>query len=258
MSSVVRWVSGPDQVGRVAIVSAQTASTLWPGRDPIGQHIRLGDKGDPRETVVGVVADTRYRELGANRETVYRPHAQAGIAPFALAVRTRGDPAVMVAAIRRAVQEAGADVRLSGLVAATTLEAPILARFRFTALLLTAVAGAALVLAIAGLYGAITTMVERRRHEIGIRIALGALPGAIASLIARQGLLLTAAGTALGSAVALAGTRLLSALLYGVGPTDPATMVGVIVLLLLVAIAACAIPVRRAVRVDPLTAISKE
>jgi putative ABC transport system permease protein len=164
----------------------------------------------------------------------------------------------MVAAIRRAVQEAGADVRLSGLVAATTLEAPILARFRFTALLLTAVAGAALVLAIAGLYGAITTMVERRRHEIGIRIALGALPGAIASLIARQGLLLTAAGTALGSAVALAGTRLLSALLYGVGPTDPATMVGVIVLLLLVAIAACAIPVRRAVRVDPLTAISKE
>ena len=227
----------------MAIVSAQTASELWPGRDPIGQRIRLGDKGDPWETVVGLVANTRYRELSADRETVYRPQAQAGIAPFALAVRTRGDPTGPVAMIRRAVNNAGTDVRLSGLVPAATLEAPILARFRFTALLLTAVAVAALILAIAGLYGAIATMVEQRRQEIGIRIALGALPGSIASLIARQGLLLTAAGMALGSAMAWAGTRLLSALLYGVGPTDPATMVGAIVLLLLIAVAACAIPV---------------
>ena len=167
-----------------------------------------------------------------------------GIAPFALAVRTGGDPAVMVVANRRAVNEAGGGRATVGDRRDSTLEAPILARFRFTALLLTAVAVAALVLAIKCFYGAITTNGPTRRQEIaGIRVALGALPGAIASLIARQGLLLTAAGVALGSAVAWAGTRLLSALLYGIGPTDPATMVGAIVLLGPVAIVACAIPV---------------
>jgi predicted permease len=241
----------------VAIVSARVASTLWPGRDPIGQRIRLGDVEDPWETVVGVVADTRYRDLLAARGTVYRPHGQAGIPAFALAVRTVGDPGGVAATVGRVINGAP-DARISGLVPVSTLAAPILARFRFAALLLSAVATAAILLALAGLYGTMASLVERRRHEIGVRIALGALPQRVAALIVHQGVRLAVGGIVLGACAASVGTRLLTSLLYGVTPMDPLTLFGVACLLVIVVICACWSPTRRAIRVDPISVIRTE
>ena len=138
------------------------------------------------------------------------------------------------------------------------LAAPVLASSRFAALLLSFVALAALVLAVAGLYGALAALVESRRRELGIRLALGAVPRVLAQVVVRQGAVLTLSGSAIGVLLAFLGTRVLRGLLYGVTPTDPVAFVLVIILMAVVSIVASLVPARRATRVDVLTVMRAE
>ena len=242
----------------VAIVSAGLARRLWPGRDPVGQQIRLGTATDPWITVVGVVGDSRYRDLQTMRPTIYLAEAQAGIGPLQLIVRTKGTPEAMVSTIQRVVHETEPRLGLAALVPILTLAAPVLAGTRFATLLLSFVAAAGLVLAVAGLYGALAALVELRRRELGIRLALGALPKRLARGVVRQGLVLTAWGSTFGVLIALLGTRVLRGLLYGVTPTDPLTFTVVVLAMISVSILACFVPARRATQVDLLTVMRPE
>ena len=242
----------------VAIVSAGLARRLWPGHDAVGQRIRLGTAQDPWFTVVGIVGDSRYRDLQATRPTIYLADAQAGISALTLAVRTRGDPDAMLATIRRVVHETEPRLGIAGLVPIMSLASPILARSRFAALLLSFAALASLVLAVAGLYGALAALVESRRREMGIRLALGAVPRVLAQAVVERGVVLTIGGSLIGVLLAFLGTRVLSGLLYDVSPTDPVTFALVVAVMASVSILACVAPARRATKVNVLTVMRIE
>lgn len=246
---------------RVAIVSDAVARHTWPGENPIGKRIKLGAPDGPGEwhTVVGVVEVTRYRALADPMPSIYLPSRQfAGPVPMNLAVRTRTDPAAVVPQIRRALQEIHADWVLTGGGSIRQLMAAPLARPRFSAFTLGAFAALTLLLAAVGLYGVLVATVRQRTREIGIRLALGARAGAVARGVARQGVLLVAVAIPLGLAAALAASRLLGSLLFGVSPTDPLTLAVVSALLLAVALLASWLPARRAARTDPLLALREE
>ena len=239
----------------VAIVSASVARKTWPGGDPIGRRIKLGaaDGRGPWMTVIGVAAETRYRDLTTTRPTLYLPAKQfAGPVPMTLAVRTRADAGDLRAAIRgaladahpalRVVTEASLDERLS---------AP-LARPRFGAVLFGTFAVITLVLCVIGIYGAIAATVRERQLEFGIRLALGERPASIRARILRVGGMLTLGGAVLGVVGALIGTRLLQTLLFGVSAVDPLTYATVVVTVVGVAAVACWVPAQRAARVNPI------
>jgi len=232
----------------VAIVSAELARLLWPGRAPLEQRIRISDVW---YQVIGVATDTHYREIGSARPTVYVPESQTGLVPAYLLVRTRGRPEQSIAAIRRVILESGPNLIVPQIVPMSVLMDTPLARPRFMALLLGALAGAALVLAAAGLYGVLGTFVEERRREIGIRVAVGASRRMIIAYVLRQGLTLAAAGVVLGTALALAGAHTLRMLLFGVTPVDPLSYTIAVAVFLGMALAACAVPAMRALRIDP-------
>ena len=204
-----RIFSGDDRNGGnwVAVVSAGLARHLWPGRDALGQRIRLGTPQDPWITIVGVVGDSRYRDLQATRPTIYLAEAQAGISALVLAVRTRGEPDAMVSTIRRVVHATEPELAIAGLVPILTLATPILASSRFAALLLSFAAIASLVLAVAGLYGALAALVESHRREMGIRLALGAMPRVLAQSVVQRGGMLTIYGSTIGVLLAFLGTK---------------------------------------------------
>jgi putative ABC transport system permease protein len=245
----------------VAIVSEAVARRTWPGEDPLGKRVKLGgpDSPMPWHTVVGVAAETRYRELVEPRPSIYIPIRQfGGPVPMSLGVRTEVDPAAVIPALRSALREVEPGLLLvEAMPLARLLDAP-LAGPRFSAALLGVFATLALVLASVGIYGVMAAWVRQRQHEIGVRMALGAAAPDIRRLVLGQGLLLALAGAGIGVVAALAGTRLLAALLFGVSPTDPLTFAGVASVLLLVALAACYLPARRAARVDPMTSLRAE
>ena len=244
----------------VVIVNQTLAQKYFPGEDPIGKRITVEMKGTnaPSE-IIGVVGDAKYARLeGEPRQMVYWTHPQLAYPAMTLVVRTEGDPLSLAAAAQREIQaidkeQPVADVR--------TMESWIgesVSRARFGTLLLGVFACIALVLAAVGIYGVMAYTVTQRRHEIGIRMALGAQPGDVLRLVVRQGLALTLAGIAIGLAGAYALTRVMASLLYGVSATDPLTFGGVALLLALVALVACLIPARRATKVDPMIALRYE
>jgi putative ABC transport system permease protein len=169
--------------------------------------------------------------------------------------RSEGDPSALAGPVRGAIRALDPDLPVYRVTTMERLVADSLGQRRFSMLLLGFFAGAALLRAIVGLYGLLSYAVEQRRHEIGIRMALGARASDVLRLVVGQGLWLTAAGVSLGLVVALALTRLMSGLLYGVSSVDPATFVGVALLLLLVTLVACLIPALRATKVDPTIAL---
>jgi predicted permease len=245
----------------VAIVSEAVARRTWPGEDPIGKRIKLGplDSPMPWHTVVGVVEETRYRELVTPRPSIYFPVRQfGGPVPMSLGLRTQVDPASVIPALRNTLQEVDPELLLVEAAPLTQLLGAPLARPRFSAALLGVFALFALVLAAVGIYGVMAAYVRQRWHEIGVRMALGAGPAAVRRLVLGQGLLLALVGAGVGAVAALAGTRVLSAVLFGVSPTDPLTFAGVATVLLLVALAACYLPARRATRVDPMVSLRAE
>jgi putative ABC transport system permease protein len=247
-----------DSARRVVIVSAALAARIWPGEDPLGKRVRLGGPDKPWREVVGVARNVRHSGLDAVvTHQVYIPERQWQWADdqVTLVVRTAGDPAAIAAAVRRAVTAVDATQPVTRLATMEQVVATSTAQRRLARLLFAAFAGVALVLAAAGIYGALAGMVAERRREIGLRSALGATPRQIVALVLRQGARLALAGLVLGALGALGVGRVIHGLLYGVQPTDPLTLAAVAGLLALVATAACLIPARRALRVDPMTAL---
>ena len=242
---------------RVVVLSESAARRFWPRGDAVGKRVRLGGAQDPAVTVVGVVPDTRYRDLRNAKPTIYFALAQSEFpfAPTNLVIRTRGEPASVVPAIRRAVADAAPGVVVSGASPFETyLDAP-LAQPRFNAVLLGVFATAAVVLAAIGLFGVMMTMVGQRTRELGVRMALGATARDIRRVVVGRGLRIAAIGAVVGMAGALGANRVVAGMLYGVRPTDMVTLAGVAALLVGVALVATLIPARTGARIDPVVAL---
>jgi predicted permease len=239
---------------RVAIISRSLAERLWPGTDPIGRTL-VGQ--DASTQVIGVVPDTVYLRSTERepRPFFYLPLSQNYENGVSLHVRTAGDPMALVGAVREVTRSL--DPRL-------TLTRPrrLVDEFdrsveteRLLARLTGMLSGIALLLAAVGLYGVMAHSVKQRTREVGLRLALGATPASIMQLVVGGGFRLVAIGSALGLAGAFAGVRFVRNQLFGVEPTDPLTWLAVSALLVSVALLACGIPARRAMRVAPATVL---
>ena len=258
-----RGFAEADRAGEpVALVSAEAARRFWPDRDPVGQHVRFVNDARVR-TVVGVVADVRAHDLTRNEPewiegTLYVPFAmdatlEDGRLPSQLAavLDTATAPAALEPHLQRLAREAGGvvidDLRPIDRIVADASAAPAA-----TASLLGATALLALLLGSVGVYAVLSFLVSRRTHELGIRVAMGALPRDLCWLVVREAAMLCAIGLGAGIGGALLVMRALAAELHGVSATDPATYAAVAVTMALVTVAACLVPTRRAMRVNPL------
>jgi len=242
----------------VAIVSEAAARRFWPGQDPIGRVVRR-TAGGPAFEVVGVARDSKVMTLGEEpRPKVYFSTTQAYRPDLHLLVRVTGDPAAILPSLRTLVRELDPEVGFTDLTTVNAQLAIALFPLRFTAGLLSALGVAGLLIAAIGLYGIIAHGVAQRTRELGIRLALGANAGRVAGLVLREGMVMVAAGSAVGLGLAALATRALRAWLYGVSPTDPVTFLAVPLGFALVAALACWIPARRATRVDPMVALRAE
>jgi putative ABC transport system permease protein len=264
----VRQISGRDFLDTdkadgpsVVIVDESFARRFWPNEDATGKRIKRGgrESPDPWRTIVGVVGHVRNYGLSTQgREQVYFPHPQFPRNGMFLAIRANGDPLAYTGALRAAVwavdpTQPVSDIRLMGDYVYSSAAQP-----RFNLLLLVTFALLALVLAAVGIYGVMSYSVTQRTHEIGIRLALGAQPRQIIRLVVGQGLGLVALGLGLGVAGAIAVTRLMATLLFGISATDPMTFALVASILAGVALLACYLPARRATKVDPMIALRYE
>jgi putative ABC transport system permease protein len=241
----------------VVIVSASTARALWPGQDPVGKRVQMGR--ERQLSVVGVVSDTRYRDLRSDRPSVYFPLAQSffPVAPTKLLIRIEG--AVSAAPlIRQAVAEVDPNVTVANVATLEEhLEGPR-AQPRLNSMILGAFAVAALTLAAIGLFSVMSTMVRRRTREIGIRMALGATSVEVGTMVVVRGLTIAIAGVLAGIVAARATGTLMSGLLYEIEPFDVLTTLGVAVAVLLVATFASIVPARTGSRVAPVVALRAE
>jgi putative ABC transport system permease protein len=248
------------QSSPVLIINEELARTVFPGEDPIGKKLVIdwGPKS-PEDEIVGVVGNLKHYGLDHKTyPTVYWSHARMPYEAMTLVARTSGDPNALAAAAIREIHAIDPDQPVSDVRPMEAVVSASVSEARFNVLLLAIFASLALALAAVGIYGVMAYNVAQRTHEIGIRVALGARTGDVMSLIVGQGLLLTLAGIAIGATGAVALTRLMASLLFGVTATDPATYAGVSVLLALVALAATYIPARRALKVDPIVALRCE
>ena len=246
---------------KVAIVSASLARRIWGDEDPIGKQIAIGRPDSPWRTVVGVAADVAHTGLDDHGGLgLYLPHGQRGYADNAmtLAVRTTGDPAALGASVRAAVARIDGTQPLGRIATMEVLVSASAARRRFALLVFVAFGAVALLLAAAGIGGMLAGVVAERTREIGIRSALGAAPGRIAGLVLGQAGALVLAGAVLGLSGAMALSRFLATLLYEVKPADLPTLALVVMVLAIVAIAACLVPLRRALGINPVEAISRD
>jgi len=245
---------------RVAVISQSLARKYFPGEDPLGKRITVDMKDEPEPTeIIGVVGDTKHQALDAGtKPTVYWPHPQLPYTAMTLVARTAGDPVSIANAAQREIQAIDKDQPVSDVRTMQSWLAESVARSRFGATLLAIFAGVALILAGVGLYGVMAYSVAQRRHEVGIRLALGAQTSDIFKLIVRQGMLLTVIGVATGLAAAWALTRVMSSLLYEVSTTDPFIYAGLALVLTVVALIACLIPAWRAMRTEPIIALRHE
>ena len=249
------------------IVNRTLARQVWPAGDALGRRVLLGGGGTDSvwRTVVGVVGDVRHRGLTASpRPEMFLPYAQfpagTGNTPLAMHVvlRTQGDPAALATALGAAVSALDPDVPLSSVQTMESAMGSWAAERRLVMLLVSGFALVALVLGSVGIYGVMAHLVAQREREIGVRMALGALPGQILGLVVSQSAWLVGAGIAAGTLGALAVTRLLASLLFQVRPTDPLTFVGTALVLVLAAAGATLLPALRAVRTDPAHALRSD
>ncbi|MBV9128388.1 MAG: ABC transporter permease, partial [Verrucomicrobia bacterium] len=245
----------------VAIINETMARRLIaPGVDPIGQRIQL-DPSDPQApwtTIIGVAGDVHHRALEDVRYGIYRPNTQAGHSLNHFAVRTTGDPSTLITTVRRTIAAVDPTQAATDFATMEQQLAVHLARPRFTALLLNCLSALAVLLAAVGIYGIVGYAVAERTGELGIRLALGAQAADILRLVIGENLRLVAVGIVCGLGGALALTRLLHKLLFGVSAADPLTYAAVATTLLSVALLACWIPARQATKVDPLVALRDE
>jgi predicted permease len=279
--NAVRWVANPDYFhtmgmsllrGRlftaddtsnsppVAVINAAMARQYWHNRDPIGSQIQFppGDKS-PWFTVVGIVSNIRNWSLEDQPlPEVYVCYTQSGPTPWHLLLRSTSDPAGLVRAVRHQVELLDKEQPVSDVRTMDDVLSEAEAGHRFPMILLGVFAALALILAAAGIYAVVSYTTEQRTHEIGVRMALGAQHRDVLRLIIGQGIRFALFGIVIGLAAAFGLTRLMSSLLFGIRATDSATFAGVALLLTFVALAACYIPARRAMKVDPMVALRYE
>ncbi len=250
------------QTPPVVVVSQSLARRYWGRGRALGARVTLDDPGDPEArwmTVVGVAGDVLHDRLNeASYPQMYIPFAQAPTRSMVLVVRSDGDPGALVPGLRGALAEVDAELPLADVATLDERKAVSLARPRVNAEILGGFALAALVLAAVGIYGVVAYGVVQRTRELGIRMALGAGAGTLLGMVIRQGMRPVVLGIALGAAAALAGSRVLRSLLFGVGATDPVTFIAVTIFLAAVALAAIYLPARRAARSDPMVALRND
>jgi putative ABC transport system permease protein len=260
--------SDVDGAPRVAVVSRAMAERHWPGEEAIGKRfaysgLRPGTTPEWIE-IVGIVGDIKHRGLDIeSKPEIYVPVYQPLFKGFRLpalyvGIRTTGDAASLAPSVRREVLAVDREQAISNMKTMRQRLAESVAQRRFNMTLLGLFAAVALMLAGVGVYGVMSYAVARRTHEIGVRVALGAQRGDVLSLVLRQGMKLTLAGVAVGLVGALAATRVMASMLYGISATDPLVFAGVAALLAAVALLACLVPARRATKVDPMVALRYE
>ena len=248
----------------VAVVNETMARQYWPGQNPIGRRFKIGDPQDdvPWLQIVGVVADVRQMGLDepvkAEMYVPFRQDDTPWFAPRDLAIRTSGDTSSLVGAVRQIVHTVDPDQPISNVATMSDVLDVEAAQRRMGMIMLVAFAGLALLLASLGIYGVLAYFVTQHTNEIGVRIAVGASPFNILALVLKKGMGLTLLGVGIGLAASFALTRLMSSLLFGVKASDPVTFVAVPLVLVAVALVACLIPARRAMKVDPMIALHYE
>lgn len=258
-----RVFTGADREGSppVVVLTDQAARRLFPGEEALGKQVTLtfgtAPDGAPFSgEVVGVVGSVRQTGLADELEPeAYLSLAQVPFPNMDLTLRAGGDPMALATGVREAVRELDPNLPISEFRTVSQVVSESVSQPRFYMLLLTLFAAAALLLAAVGIFGVISYSVAQRTREIGLRMALGADPARILRMTVGRAVALGGAGVVVGTLAALAGTRLLDGLLYGVGSSDPATFAAVAAILMAVATLASYLPARRATRVDPMTAL---
>ncbi len=261
-----RWLNDADgaESQPVVVINEAMARLFWPNENPLGKRFKFGgiESKFAWNTIVGIVGDVRQMGLDAPGRAElymsYRQQQQPYFSPEYLALKTSGDPLQFANAVREQIWAVDPEQPVAAVMAMQDLVDDELAPRKIQADLLGAFAGLALLLASLGIYAVLTFRVTQRTQEIGVRMALGAQNVDVLRMVLVQGLRLTFTGVAMGLAAAFALNRLLAHLLYGVSATDPVTFGSVAILLTVVALAACYIPARRAMRVDPMIALRYE
>ncbi|HZA36319.1 MAG TPA: FtsX-like permease family protein, partial [Vicinamibacterales bacterium] len=248
-----------ERAGPVFIVNDALARQYFGGTNPVGRRISFEWEETISGEIVGVVGSVR--EMGPTEKAapaIYRPYAQMPFAQMTLLLRAAGDPMALAAAAAAVVRDIDPNQPVAEIRTMEEVVANTVARPRLLVYLLGGFAGMALLLAALGLYGVISHSVTQRRHEIGVRVALGAAHRDVLRLIVQQGMGLTVVGLLFGLLAALAATRVMGSLLFETGASDPLTLSGVSAFLAAVALIACYVPARRAARVDPMVALRVE
>jgi predicted permease len=246
---------------RVAIVSEAMAKKFWPSEEALGKRFTIKDAVDKPIEVIGVVQDAKYRDVTEEPQPFfYLPLTQSYMSMRTIHVRTSVPPESLAVQIEERISELAPGLAVSEVqnMRQALQGANGFFFYNFGAQLSAVLGLLGLVLAVVGIYSVVSYAAAQRTHEIGIRIAMGAAPGDILRMVLRQGLGVVGIGLALGLAISLAGTRLLSGLVIGIKPSDPLTFAVVVLLLTSIALLACWIPARRATRIDPLVALRYE
>jgi putative ABC transport system permease protein len=255
-----RGFTDADRVGapKVLIVNEESARRFWPNENPIGKHVEIGQGNYDDAEVIGIVHDVRQRPDSDAKPMAYVSYAQSPRSGMIVFLRVNRDAASLAAEVRRAVHDVSPQLPVYDMMTMDERTAGAMAQTRFSAVLLALFAATALSLAAVGIYGVMSLAVAARTRELGIRIALGAGERGVMRLVVSEGMMLVAAGAAIGVGGALIGTRLLCPMLFDLSPADPATYASIIALVAATAIAASWLPARRAARIDPVEALRAE
>ena len=244
---------------QVMLVNETTAREIWPGEDPIGQHVHVGDAKAPPRTVVGIVSDVHHYSLdAAPTMQFYIPVTQTDTSELVFAVRFAGDPSQVVNAVRLAIRAADETLPIYRVVPMSEYVAATMADRRLALSLFGSFAGIALILSVVGIYGVTEYTVAQRTREIGIRMALGAQNRQVLGLMLRQGVTLAIVGVILGTVFSIFLTGFLRTLVFGVALTDPLTFLAASAVLTASAVVACWVPSRKVIGVDPMIALRHE
>jgi putative ABC transport system permease protein len=244
----------------VLLINEALARQYFSVQDPIGQRldVNMFDQPTPAE-IIGVVGNVKYDSLVEEAPpAVYFPHPDLTYSLMTLVVRTDGEPTAIFPAVQREIRSLDPNQPLADVRTMNQVMSEWVSRSRFNTLLLGLFAGLATLLSAVGIFGVMNYSVALRTRELGLRLAVGAQPRQVLMLVLKQGLTLTVAGVVLGLAAAFALTRLLSGLLFGVGTVDVTTFTTISLLLIVVSLLACYLPARRAMRIDPLSALRYE
>jgi putative ABC transport system permease protein len=254
-------LSASDRDGTTAVISQSLADRAWPNQQPLGKRFHIGSpQSSPLYEVVGVVGDVRHTSLIGNQHNlgVYIPYWRRAFSEISLAVKTTDDPAATYAIVRQTIRRLDSELPIAAMRTMDDVVLESVAPRQFQMRLVLVFGIIALFLAGLGVYGVVSYSVAQRTSELGLRMALGATPRVVAGSVLRHAMLPVALGLCVGLVAAIAGGRVVRAMLFEVNPVDPITLSLVTVVLLIVGLFACYLPARRAMRVDPLTALRTE